>query len=179
LRPTWVSCAVNSLGTLGGLLVSWDPNVYDLVPYLTIGGILLTGRCLKDKREVALLNIYGPCTDRLQFWHSVADSGLLEIRNLILVGDLNFVLASDEVWGGAARHRPSDEIFRDLLSASKLIDIKPDKLVPMWHNGREGSEVVARRLDRCLVSKELLLSVGIFRSWVDFPYISDHAPIFL
>jgi hypothetical protein len=47
LRPSWVSSVVNSVGTLGGLLVSWDPNLYELVPYLTIGGILLTGRCYK------------------------------------------------------------------------------------------------------------------------------------
>jgi exonuclease III len=25
LRPSWVSCVVNSVGTSGGLLVSWDP----------------------------------------------------------------------------------------------------------------------------------------------------------
>jgi hypothetical protein len=58
LRPSWVSCVVNSVGTSRGLLVSWDPIVFDMVPYLTIGGILLTGRCNKDKRELALLNVY-------------------------------------------------------------------------------------------------------------------------
>jgi len=46
LRPTWASCAVNFVGTSGGLLVSWDPSIYDLTPFLTIGGILLSGRCL-------------------------------------------------------------------------------------------------------------------------------------
>jgi hypothetical protein len=45
LRPSWVSSAVNSVGSSGGLLVSWDRIFYELVPYLTIGGILLTGRC--------------------------------------------------------------------------------------------------------------------------------------
>jgi hypothetical protein len=44
-RPSWVSCAVNSLGTSGGLIASWDPSLFNLVPFLTIGGILLTGRC--------------------------------------------------------------------------------------------------------------------------------------
>jgi exonuclease III len=42
LRPYWVSSVVNSVGTSGGLLVTWDPNLYELVPFLTIGGILLT-----------------------------------------------------------------------------------------------------------------------------------------
>jgi hypothetical protein len=31
LRPNWFSCVVNSVGTSGGLLVTWDPNVFDLV----------------------------------------------------------------------------------------------------------------------------------------------------
>jgi hypothetical protein len=46
LRPKWLVCAVNSAGTSGGLLASWDPSFFNLVPYLTYGGILLTGYCL-------------------------------------------------------------------------------------------------------------------------------------
>jgi hypothetical protein len=87
LRPSWVSSVVNYVGTSGGLLVTWDPNLYELVPFLTIGGILLTCRCIINKREIALLNIYGPCLDRKLFWSSMADSGILSINNLIIVGD--------------------------------------------------------------------------------------------
>jgi len=100
LRPSWVSCVVNALGTSGGLRVSWDPTVYDLVPFLTIGGILLTGTNIKDKRDLDLLNVYGPCMDRIKFWKLIADSGLLDIKNLIIVGDLNLVSSLDELWGG-------------------------------------------------------------------------------
>jgi exonuclease III len=64
LRPSWVSTVVNSIGNSGGLLVSWDPNLYDLASFLTIGGILLTGRCILTQKEVALLNVYGSCKDR-------------------------------------------------------------------------------------------------------------------
>jgi exonuclease III len=41
-RLHWVCCAVNSFGTSGGLLASWDPGIYNLVPFLTVGGLLLT-----------------------------------------------------------------------------------------------------------------------------------------
>jgi hypothetical protein len=48
-----------------------------------------------------------------------------------------------------------------------LIDIKPTKLVPTWRNGRCGKEAVARRLDRVIVSEDLLSTVGLYRSWVE------------
>jgi len=39
--------------------------------------------------------------------------------------------------------------------------------------------VVARRLDRFLVVEDLLIDIGLYRSWVEFPYISNHASILL
>jgi hypothetical protein len=52
-------------------------------------------------------------------------------------------------------------------------------VVPTWRNGRSGQEAIARRLDRCMVSEGLLAAVGLSRSWVEYPFISDHAPILL
>jgi hypothetical protein len=63
-RPSWVSSSVISLGTSGGLVVAWDPSLYTLTPFLTVGGILLTGLSLINNREIALLNLYGPCKDQ-------------------------------------------------------------------------------------------------------------------
>jgi len=43
LCPKWMICAASSVGKSGGLLVSWDPNIFYLMPFLSCGGILLIG----------------------------------------------------------------------------------------------------------------------------------------
>jgi hypothetical protein len=178
-RPTWVSCAVSSVGSSGGLLVAWDPSLFNLCPFLTCGGILLSGLNKATKRIINLLNVYGPCTERKEFWIKLANSGLLLLRNLVIAGDLNFTLSSGEIWGGSATSGSLAGFFNLLLQDHKLLDIKPDTIVPTWRNGRVGLEAIAKRLDRFLISEELLLEVKLHRTWVEYPFVSDHAPILL
>jgi hypothetical protein len=40
-----------------------------------------------------------------------------------------------------------------------------------------GAEGISKRLDRAYLSEDLLNNVGSYRSWVDYPYLSDHAPV--
>jgi hypothetical protein len=64
LCPTWVTCAVSVVGSSGGLLIAWDPSLYNFYMFLTCGGILLSGNNKATKRNYNLLNIYGPCSER-------------------------------------------------------------------------------------------------------------------
>jgi hypothetical protein len=58
--PSWHTCAVSSFGTSGGLLVAWDPQLFNLVSFLTVGEILLSGNIISSNRKINLLNLYGP-----------------------------------------------------------------------------------------------------------------------
>jgi hypothetical protein len=69
--------------------------------------------------------------------------------------------------------------FKTFFQSNRLIDIVLGKLVPTWRNSRSGTEYIAKRLDRTFIYEDLLVSVGIYRSWVEYPFISDHAPIIL
>ena len=100
-------------------------------------------------------------------------------KNLVLVGNLNLTLKVGESWGSQSNLGSLNTFFTNLFCNKKLIDIQPGKLVPTWRNGRVSDAFIAKRLDRFLLSKDLVLSSGIFRSWVYFPFISDHAPILL
>ena len=95
-----------------------------------VGGILLIGFCISSKKDLAFLNVYGPCKDRKCFWSTLADSGIISIPNLVMAGDLNFILSSDEHWGGSFLRSPTEEFYKDLFNSKKLIDLKPPKIVP-------------------------------------------------
>jgi hypothetical protein len=178
-RPTWISAAASSLGNSGGLLVAWNPDLLSLNSFMTKGGILLSGRYLPTGQEMAFLNVYGPCSNRPHFWNQLAASGLLSLPNLILGGDLNIILSADEHWGGPYLPGHSETSYKAIFAANNLTDIKPLSLAPTWRNGRSGNAAIARRLDRFLVAEAYLSSATCPSSWVEFPFVSDHAPILL
>jgi endonuclease/exonuclease/phosphatase family metal-dependent hydrolase len=71
------------------------------------------------------------------------------------------------------------QLFLKNFNGSSLVDIAPDVLVLTWRNGRRGAASISKRLDRIYVVEYLLARVCRYKSWVDFPYISDHAPVLL
>ena len=113
------------------------------------------------------------------FWNLLANNGLLSLKNLVVVGDLNLTVSTEEVWGRSVNLGPQAGFFRALFQAHKLIDVHPDKIVPTWRNGRLGTDSIAKRLDKFLVSEDILLSVGLYRSWVEYPFVLDHAHVIL
>jgi hypothetical protein len=135
LCPSWLTCAVSVVGTSGGLLVSWNPNMFEISLFLCCGGILLTCTCLEIKQPVTLLNVYGPCIETKAFLEKVVAKGILERGNIILVGDLNLTCEARELWGEATHMDPLLAFFKDIFNKARLIDVALDFLVPTWRNG--------------------------------------------
>jgi hypothetical protein len=52
-------------------------------------------------------------------------------------------------------------------------------VVPTWRNGRTGEDEISKRLGRVYVSKDLISFTLRYRSWVDYPFVSDHTLVLL
>jgi len=103
--------------------------------------------------------------------------GLLDQRNMILVGDLNLTTNIEEVLGVSALMDPLETFIKDLFSNHKLVDVRPVELIPTWCNGISGVVEIQKKLDRIYASEELPMDSACYRSWVELPYISNHAPM--
>jgi hypothetical protein len=65
------------------------------------------------------------------------------------------------------------------LSGAVIRSINSTEVVPTRRNGRTRVEEIAKRLDKSYVSEDLISSSMRYTSWVDYPYISDYAPVLL
>jgi len=104
---------------------------------------------------------------------------LLATKHLIVAGDLNFTVSAGEVWGTKSCLDPLARYFKGIFKDIGLVDIVPKDCLPTWHNGRGGSEAIAKQLHLVCMSEDLIMLVGRHRYWVDYPYISYYALVFL
>jgi len=69
--------------------------------------------------------------------------------------------------------------FSLIGTAGKFLQHFLAKIVPTWCNSHSGTGYIAKILDRTLIYEDLIESIGIYRAWVEYPYVSDHASILL
>ncbi|XP_021736509.1 uncharacterized protein LOC110703057 [Chenopodium quinoa] len=98
---------------------------------------------------------------------------------IVLGGDFNEILSSEEIEGGADRERREMQSFRDVMDLCELRDLGYKGQWWTWERGRTVRTRVRERLDRFIVSSTW---ARIFpRASVEhlLKYFSDHAPIVL
>lgn len=177
--PSWHISATDSTGLLGWLVALWDPSWVSVKAFRCFAGILLEARFRGIPGNIHILNIYAPYKDRFTFSNWVFFSEMMELVSLIIVGDLNYTLSSDEVWGCGRKVDPLADPFQDALLSHNFVDICPAKIAPTWDNGRFGTTYVAKRLDHFLSHEKLIERLGDFCTEIISNFTSDHRPISL
>ncbi|KAL1077791.1 hypothetical protein V6Z11_D10G119000, partial [Gossypium hirsutum] len=81
--------------------------------------------------------------------------------------------------GGRRKSRASMDGFRDILEELSLVDVKTGNGWFTWSNNREGANHVKERLDRFLVSEDLIENLPFISTNVVRQSKSDHEEILL
>ncbi|KAL4310177.1 hypothetical protein GQ457_01G054770 [Hibiscus cannabinus] len=140
--------------------------------------IILVGFLSKSGLRVGLMNVYAPNDpiERKFFLESVSshiDSLQLPV---ILGGDFNTIKSPEEKMGNCLNYA-SMSVFADFIQKHCLIDYPMSGSSFTWFRG--SSEVSASRLDRFLLSAEVVSSVSNLSLKALPRGLSDHNPIFL
>jgi hypothetical protein len=94
-----------------------------------------------------ICNVYGTYTNRCFIWDLLSNSNVLKCSNLILGGDLNFILSLAEVWGQNLRQDPFESYFHQWMEKHGVFDKDPKKISYTWSNGRKGLGLVEKHID--------------------------------
>ena len=115
----------------------------------------------------------------MELRESFFSSWLLEPKNMIKGGDMNLFLSEREIWAPTVRLNGLSNFFAALFNSKGWIDLQPLKMEPTWRNNRCGEKEIWKRMDRFLLSDNLLTRPLIEKYWVEVGGLSNHLPILL
>lgn len=179
MLPTWFMVGTEANGLSGGLATLWDPTRVRAKAYKCCAGIIIAASIRGCDFPINIINIYASYKSRVPFWKRIFATDLFDIDHLLIAGDLNAALKSEEVWGqGKLNNALADLINFEMLNRN-MVDITLVVMKPTWTNGRVGKAYIAKRLYRFIAHINLLDKMGMPSSSVENIIISDHNPILL
>eukprot|EP00253_Pinus_taeda_P031845 PITA_31845 len=169
-----------SRGASRGIATLWNHNIWkQTTDTVNQYWIKVTLESLTDNKRIVIYNVYAPSQyrDKEQCQTSLkADIDEEEINNIILGGDINLILHSNERRGGCFPHDPYRTWLETIMQDHDLVDIAPKNHKFTWNNHRLGKDNIMERLDRILVNVSLLSSYSTAYVVVLPSSLSDHYP---
>ncbi|GMI72091.1 hypothetical protein HRI_000878400 [Hibiscus trionum] len=166
-------------GTAGGLISCWDSKVFSLQKkFINSRWMGLFGVFVSNKCNCGILNLYAPneARDRCSFLNEVSECISAMNVPVIIGGDFNVVLNAEERYGGVVSPE-SSAVFREFINKNNLIDLPLSGGKFTWFRG--GNSVEASRLDRFLISPEILLNFPNLIQCTLPRSLSDHRPVLI
>jgi hypothetical protein len=99
LFPGWHFIGTNSACLSGGLITSLSPRISLINSYSIAIGLFTNIFILELNHQLKILNIYGPYVDKEAFWKKTLGLSQVLDENLILGGNINFIVNEYEIWG--------------------------------------------------------------------------------
>ena len=173
--------AQDATGIAGGLAILWNPEEVQAKDWVSLPRILSgVFRLIGSAEWVLITGIYGPHIprERKNFLKDLQTTRrLLPGIPWIVGGHFNMIKALEEKKGGKSRPDQDMEAFSEMLTEQRLVDIPTINGVYTWNNQRGGKNQIASRLDRFLVSEQILKR-DVFIEAKSLPALgSDHWPI--
>lgn len=127
-----------------------------------------------------LTNVYFPqdTSHKAQILNTLSDLNTDKPYPLwISGGDFNMIARKEENQGGRSRKNNEGNLLKDFIQTNWLVDVPSSNGIFTWSNKREGSQQIASRLDRFLISDNATHLGGEFIASI-LPILgSDHWPI--
>lgn len=129
-----------------------------------------------------LSNVYGPTTakDKPLFLHCIVNThNLLSPSQQIFGGDFNLVNSLDKKQSRIQRLDVDSILFQETITTSNLIDIKTVNGTFTWNNRGGGVQQVASKLDRFIISEDIVRWDIFLEASILPSHGSNHCPICL
>lgn len=172
-----------SHGWEGGIATIWDSRTVEITSMEATRSYIATEFQLTGNSETYLcINVYGPqrLEDKASFLRMLTKlKQRYQHSKIIMGGDFNMITTLLEKKGGLRRLNKDSELFVDFMDSAKLVDIPPNNGLYTWNNRRGGAARIASRLDRFLISENILLEGTTVTSDILPSGGSDHWPIAL
>lgn len=153
---------VKENNSAGGIPTLWDPQKFGILDVEASRNYLsLVCQPVGDKQIYIITNVYGPQkqADKLKLLTSQGD-----IRERhpnmpwIIVGDFNMIISLLEKKGGTRQLSRDSIAFQNFIMNMGLVDTETINGTFTWNNKRGGASQVDSKLDRFIVSEDLLLT---------------------
>jgi len=171
----------DAIGSAGGLVIIWNPEEIQIDNWMSSPRILIgIAKIIGTIEEFVISGVYGPHTprERKNFLQNLkAMRTRIPEKPWIVGGDFNLIKSLEEKRGGLRRMDTDMEMFGDMIRDQRLVDIQTINGNHTWNNQRGGANQIASRLDRFLISEQIMMK-DVFIEATILPVAgSDHWPI--
>lgn len=173
--------AQDAYGTAGGLTIIWNPEEVLFENWISFPKILLgMFKLIGSEERILILGVYGLHIPRewKNFLKNMQAIRRILPRTLwIIGGDFNMIRMIGEKKGGLRRPDQNMEEFNEMITEQRLVDTPRTNGVHTWNNRRGGRNKISSRLNRFLLSEQILNRDVFIEAKIMLALGSDHWPI--